>query len=116
MIKSDSEFLQYAMNHYDNPSLCFIEEFESDLKRFTYINNLINRYQEDKSDLKHRLIINHIIILENCFGTLTLLNMIDYKILKNNRKVVDTFLFYLKRIDTCKYELDFYLLDILNDE
>lgn len=116
MIRSDSEFLQFAISHYDNPKLMCLQEFESDLKRFIYINTLIKRYLADKSDLKHRLIINHLIILSNCFSVPGLFQMIKYRIDKENLPVCWTFCYFLGMIDTTETDLDFYLLDILNAE
>lgn len=115
MIQSDSEFLKFSLNRYDNPHLSSIAEFESDIKRFTYLNNLLNRYREDRLDLKDRLIINHIVILGNCFTVSGSLMMLKYKILPENFAVLDTFLFFLNLIDRTEYKLDFYLLDILNE-
>lgn len=43
------------------------EEFYDDLKRFQYLKRLFRRY-EDMDDLKIRLILNHVIVLYNCFG------------------------------------------------
>jgi hypothetical protein len=113
MISNDSEFLLYAMNHYDNTNIVFVEEFEADLKRFVYINNLINRYRINKCDLKDRLIINHIITLENCFGLPSLLKLCQYKIQEDNKKQLNTFLYYMERLSDC--EVDQYLLDKLNE-
>jgi len=115
MIKSDDEFIQFAISNYDNTYLMSVAEFESDIRRFTYLNNLINRYRADVSDLKDRLIINHLVILSNCFTVLGLLEMISYKIPEHNKTVVNTFLYYLNAIDTPN-DLDFYLMDILNGQ
>jgi hypothetical protein len=60
-------FLLYAAKHYDNPQCYDTVEFYDDLKRFKYIKRLLNRYLEE-GDLKERLILNHIIILNNVFG------------------------------------------------
>ena len=62
-------FLLYAAKHYDNPQCYDTVEFYDDLKRIKYIKRLINRYIEE-GDLKERLILNHIIILNNVFGPL----------------------------------------------
>lgn len=64
----DSNFLLYAAKHYDNPQCFDTEEFYDDLKRFKYLKRLFNRY-EITGELKERLIINHLIILYNVFGT-----------------------------------------------
>lgn len=112
---TDSDFLKFAFNKYDNPHLSSVQDFEADVKRFQYINNLLNRYRADKTDLQHRLITNHLIILGNCFTFSGLLRMINHKFNGENRKLIDTFLFFLNVIDKTEYELDFYLLDILNE-
>lgn len=78
MILTESNFLVYAAKHYDNPHCSSTEEFEDDLKRFQYLKRLFNRY-ENSGELKERLILNHIIILYNCFG-LAATNMLFLKL------------------------------------
>jgi len=63
----ETNFLLYAAKHYDNPQCYDTVEFYDDLKRFKYIKRLFNRYAEE-GDLKERLILNHIIVLNNVFG------------------------------------------------
>lgn len=63
----ESTFLLYAAKHYDNPHCHDITEFEEDLKRFQYLRKLFGRYRQC-DDLKERLILNHLIIIYNCFG------------------------------------------------
>lgn len=46
------------------------DDFEADLKRFLYVKRLLNKYKKG-AELKTRLILNHIIILYNCFGDAT---------------------------------------------
>lgn len=115
MILSDSEFLKFAFSKYDNPQLSSISEFESDLKRFSSINLLLNRYSSDILNLPYRLITNHLIILSNCFTQQGLIKMIDFKFSDENREILETFLYYLNFISETKYKLNFYLLDILNE-
>jgi len=62
-----STFLLYAMKHYDNPHCTDVSEFEEDMKRFQYLRKLFGRYRQD-SDLKERLILNHLIVIYNVFG------------------------------------------------
>lgn len=64
---SESTFLVYAANHYDNIQCHDISEFEEDLKRFQYLRKLFGRYHT-LGDLKERLILNHLIVIYNCFG------------------------------------------------
>lgn len=115
MILTESDFLKFALSKYDNPQLSSLEEFESDIKRFSSISILLNRYKDDVINLPRRLIVNHLIILSNCFTQACLLEMIKFKFNEENKKVLDTFLYYLGFISESKYGLDFYLLDILNE-
>ena len=57
----------YAIKHYHNPSCEGINEFYDDMKRFKYIKRLFRKYK-DSGVLKERLLLNHIIILNNLFG------------------------------------------------
>lgn len=66
-ILDDSNFLLYAAKHYDNPQCHSTEEFIEDMKRIKYIKKLLTRYIEN-GELKERLILNHIIILNNVFA------------------------------------------------
>lgn len=73
-----SNFLLYAAKHYDNPQCFDTIEFYEDLKKFKYIKRLLNRYIED-GDLKERLILNHIVVLFNLFGTYPATRMLFLK-------------------------------------
>lgn len=79
---TDSNFIMYAMKHYDNPQCCSIDEFNEDINRFKYIKKLITRYVET-GDLKERLILNHIIVLNNVFGARPLTRMLFLKLDKH---------------------------------
>lgn len=115
MIKSDSEFLQFALSKYDNPHLLSIKEFEGDIARFVYINNLLNRYCRNSADLKHRLLINHYVILSNCFTVAGSIKMCEYKIREEFQPQSATIMYYLGWIDSAP-QLDFTLLDILQND
>lgn len=67
---NDDTFILYAAKHYDNPHCFDINEFYDDLKRFKYLKRLFIKYKDNK-ELKERLILNHIIILYNVFGSAT---------------------------------------------
>ena len=60
--------LLYAIKNYQNPSCQGIEEFYDDMKRFKYVKRLFRKYKET-GELKERLLLNHIIVLNNLFGT-----------------------------------------------
>ena len=86
-------FLLYAARHYDNPQCYDTIEFYDDLKRIKYIKRLINRYVEE-GDLKERLILNHIIILNNVFGPHATVKMLFLKC-KGLEPQVKSFLMFL---------------------
>ncbi len=62
----ESTWLLYAARNYCNSQCYDVLEFEEDLKRFKYIKRLFNKYIE-YGELKERLILNHIIALNNVF-------------------------------------------------
>ena len=59
--------MMYAIQHYHNPSCEGMGEFNDDMKRFKYIKRLFRKYKET-GILKERLLLNHIIVLNNLFG------------------------------------------------
>ena len=63
---TDRNFLNYASENYQNPVCSSTTEFLEDLRRIKYIKKLITRYLET-GELKERLILNHIIVLNNVF-------------------------------------------------
>lgn len=89
----DENFLIYAMKAYDSPN-CIMSEFEEDLKRIKYIKRLIKRYKTT-GELKERLILNHLIILSNVFGTKASVRMLFFKVDKEDYRILKTFLEYL---------------------
>lgn len=91
---TNSNFIHYAAVHYDSP---FPDptEFQEDLKRIVYIKRLFNLYQE-KTELRERLILNHLIVLTNVFGQYAL-PMLFLK-LEGHEVVLKTFLCYLNRM------------------
>jgi len=86
-------FLLYAAKHYDNPQCYDTIEFYDDLKRIKYIKRLLNRYIEE-GDLKERLILNHIIVLNNVFGPKATTKMLFLKC-KGLEQQLKSFLLFL---------------------
>lgn len=77
----DSTFLLYCAKHYENPQCAGTEEFYEDLKRIKYIKKLLTRY-EITGELKERLILNHIIIMNNVFGPIVTVRIMMFKMPK----------------------------------
>lgn len=111
---NESNFLLIAMHHYDNSQCTLIAEFEEDLKRFGYLKKLFSRYKEN-NDLKERLIINHIIVLHNLFGIVTI-EMLFFKIDKQHWDILVTFLVYLGLMPNDIPEFDINLNQITLDQ
>jgi len=93
---NEDNYLLFAIKYYDNPHASTMEEFEEDLKRFKYIKRLFKKYI-DQNELRHHLILNHIIICFNVFGEATI-PLLFYKIEKEYWSLIKTFLMFLNRI------------------
>jgi hypothetical protein len=90
---NDENFMLYAMKCYDSPN-AIMSEFEEDLKRIKYIKRLIKRYKTT-GELKERLILNHIIVLSNVFGTRNAVRMLFFKLDEQDYQILKTFLIFL---------------------
>lgn len=111
---NDSNFLVFAMHHYDNPQCHSLQEFEEDLKKFLYLKKLLSRYKNN-GELRERLILNHIIVLYNIFGE-SATQMLFYKIDESCWDALITFLVYLDRMPETIPELNIVLSDVVLDE
>ena len=121
---TDKNFYIYCAKHYQVKKYFTDEEFLEDLNRIKYIKKLITRYIEN-DDLKERLILNHIIILNNCLGPMAL-NKILYLKLKPQFKYIKPFLILLNILQekiymindqevvyTDEIQMDNYIVDVL---
>lgn len=90
---TEDNFLIYAMKCYNAPH-CILSEFEGDIKRTKYLKRLFRRYKITKI-LKERLILNHIILLNNVFGPVPTARILFYKIDERDYDILKTFLEYL---------------------
>ena len=86
--------LMYAIRHYDNPHCEGEKEFEDDLKRFKYIKRLLRKYY-DTGVLKERLLLNHLIVLNNVFGADACATLLLYKIQEEYWSALKSFLLFL---------------------
>lgn len=92
---SEDNFLLYAIKMYDNPHCKCINEFYEDLNRIKYIKRLFNKY-ETKKNLKERLLLNHIMILNNVFGVEGCARILFYKIEPKYHSYLKSFLDFLQ--------------------
>jgi hypothetical protein len=120
---TDDNFLMFAMKCYVSPS-CLMSEFEGDIKRTKYLKRLFRRYKITKN-LKERLILNHIILLNNVFGPEVTARILFYKIDERDYDILKTFLTYLnimpevvygirgRNISTSDIQIDLNVAEIL---
>ena len=101
--------VMYALKHYNNPQGDNEKEFSDDMKRFKYIKRLLRKYQ-DSGDLKERLILNHIIVLNNVFGPEACSTLLLFKLETTLWKYIKPFMEFLKILPVGELE------NIENDE
>ena len=87
----------YAAQNYHNPTCIDSEEFFNDLKRFKYVKRLLNRYR-DTGELSERLILNHLIVIFNCWGFECGIEMLALKVEPEHWGALKPFLIFLKAI------------------
>lgn len=102
-IINEKNFILFCASHYDNYRFSSTEDFFNDLKRIKYIKKLITRYK-DKGELKERLILNHIIVLNNCFGPDITCKIIFLK-MKNMLIYIKPFLIFLNILPETLYNV-----------
>jgi len=101
---NDDTFMIYVAKAYSSPN-CIMSELEEDLKRTKYLKRLFRRYKTTKT-LKERLILNHIILLNNVFGAEATTRILFFKIDENDYDVLKTFLLYLNLLPEVVYNIN----------
>ena len=107
----------YAIKHYENPQCEGEKEFHDDMKRFKYIKRLFKKFTLN-GQLKERLLLNHIIVLRNLFGTEACVTLLLFKTQKEYLGVLKSFLIFLNMIkedELTEIESDDYVLKILKE-
>lgn len=101
---NESNFILYCAKNYDAKYYSSTEDFYEDLKRISYIKKLITRFQQT-GELKERLILNHIIILNNVFGPMVTSRILYFK-LKDQMRYVKPFLVLLNILPEKLYNIE----------
>tara|TARA_B100000212_G_scaffold94912_1_gene69805 strand:+ start:113 stop:475 length:363 start_codon:yes stop_codon:yes gene_type:complete len=96
-------WLLFAQQNYDNPTLEKEVEFYDDIKRFKYLKRLFRKY-DITGEIKIRLILNHLIVLQNVFGAEVAITLLLFKIDEKYWSVLKTCLNYLEYL--YPHELD----------
>jgi len=89
--------IMFAIKHYDNPQCEGEREFYDDMKRFKYIKRLLRKHK-DTGVLKERLLLNHIIVLNNLFGAEACVTLLLFKIQGEYWETLKSFLLFLNMI------------------
>ena len=93
---NESNYIMFAIKHYNNPQAVTQEDFYDDMKRFKWIKRLLNKYK-NSGELNVHLLLNHFIILYNIFGEATT-PLLFFRIDRDLWNILKTFLVYLQRI------------------
>ena len=112
---TEENFKLIAAKHYNNPRCISVKEFYNDVARFRHLKNCITKYYL-KDELEERLILNHLIVLGNMFGVKAMVEMIMFKVEKQQKPILKTFLIFLNYIETSSYPeipLDQKIVDVL---
>lgn len=105
VILNESNFMQYAMSAYLNPSCTGMREFIEDLSRIKYIKRLLRRYRKT-GEIREQLLLNHFIILKNVFGTVGATRLLFFKVEPDLHSDIKTFMVYLNSLPKQIPEVD----------
>lgn len=106
VVLTNKNFYLFAAKNYDMSQCVDSAEFLDDLKRIKYIKKLITSFCQGK-ELKTRLILNHLVVLNNMFDTKALIRMLILRMEKNLAEIVP-FMMYL---NICPNSIDGIRLD-----
>ena len=92
---NESNYILFAIKHYENPSSMTREDFDEDMKRFKYLKRLLKHYVRGGS-LRTHLVINHLIILYNVFGEAAT-PLLFFRLEREYWSILKTVLLYLNK-------------------
>jgi hypothetical protein len=90
---TDDNVMLYAIKAYDKPN-CIMSEFSEDMKRFNYLKRLFRRYRKH-NELRERLVLNHLVVLNNVFGVEVTTRLLFYEMSPNDYPQLKTYLLFL---------------------
>ena len=112
---TSENIVMFAIKHYNNPQCEGEKEFYDDMKRFKYIKRLLRKHN-DSGVLKERLLLNHIIILNNLFGPEACVTLLLFKVQREYWGTLKSFLLFLNILrddELQKIEENIRVLEIL---
>lgn len=90
---NDENIMLYAAKAYDKPN-CIMSEFNEDMKRLNYLKRLFRRYRRH-GEMRERLILNHIVILNNLFGPEVTTRLLFFNTVQEDYSILKTYLLFL---------------------
>jgi hypothetical protein len=114
MTLTEENFTSVAKKCYDNIQCYSTKDFEEDMNRFLHIRKLLTKYHTGKP-LRERLILNHLIVLYNVFGTKAT-EFLFFKINQEYWNYLATFLVFMGRLpedQMCEFKYDQTIIDSL---
>ena len=112
-----NNWLLFAQQNYDTPTLEQEREFYEDIKRFKYLKRLFRKYKIT-GEIKIRLVVNHIIVLQNVFGADVAMTLLLFKIDKEHwplLKTVTNYLGYLYTHELKDTHIDLKIVKMLRE-
>jgi len=108
---TEKNFIMLAVKNYENPACESMDEFFEDLNRIKYIKRLFTKYDKN-GELRERLILNHIIILNNLFGTEFCARMLFFNMDPEFYSYLKSFLSYLNYLPNSIPEVELSLINL----
>ena len=90
---TNDNMMMYAIKAYDKPN-CIMSEFSEDMKRFNYLKRLFRRYRKH-NELRERLVLNHLVVLNNVFGPEVLSRLLFFEMAELDYSQLKTYLLFL---------------------
>lgn len=95
---TDENYIGIAMHQYDNIQCNTLDEFQNDLYRIVCIKKLVDKYIVS-GNINLRLLINHVMILHNCFGFLAV-DLLRLRLEDKHYPIVKVILVFLKFMES----------------
>lgn len=110
MVIDNSNFVQHAIKAYDNPQCRTIEQFNDDVKKFSFVKKLLKSEKDDREYI--RMTLNTIVYLYNIFDCEQCTKMLFTKVRREHWHKLKTYLIFLGHMPDNINELDIHDSDI----
>lgn len=85
----------FAAKHYDNPFCLTVEEFNSDVQKFTILKRLLSAYTTNKN-VNIQIIMNTTIGIYNVFDHKAATAILEFKLSEDQYALMNSVLLYLR--------------------